>query len=167
MAAFEFPGVWECGSSWALSTNPLILVSSVWVKLHGTLSSAVSPANSWWTLFAAKKSPKVLPSRISGAMVVASVHLELAQKLSSRHPGSCPSRCSGTFRCRIAHAQAKMANRQLQRISRVPQVSGPDTKFVVAFGIVQEDSKVVYAKPTAGASKSNNIRSMVRAYRFS
>jgi len=51
-------------------------------------------------------------------------------------------------------------------VQRVPRVSGPDTKFVVAFGIVQEDSKVVYAKPTAGASKSNNVRSMVRAYRF-
>ena len=39
--------------------------------------------------------------------------------------------------------QAIIVNRQLQRMSRVPRVSGEETKFVVALGKEQVASKVV------------------------
>jgi hypothetical protein len=47
------------------------------------------------------------------------------------------------FRCWIVEVHAMIVKRQLQRISRVPPVSGEETKFVVIFGVVQEESKTV------------------------
>lgn len=38
---------------------------------------------------------------------------------------------------------AMIVKRQLQRISRVPRVSGEETKFVVVLEVVQEVSKTV------------------------
>jgi hypothetical protein len=38
---------------------------------------------------------------------------------------------------------AIIVKRRLQRMSRVPRVSGEETKFVVIFGVAQEESKTV------------------------
>jgi hypothetical protein len=54
-----------------------------------------------------------------------------------------------------------IVKRQLQRISRVPRVSGEETKFVVVFGVVQEVSKTVYAFAVAAKPRTKwivNIR---------
>lgn len=50
-----------------------------------------------------------------------------------------------------------IVKRQPQRISRVPRVSGEETKLVVIFGVVQEESKTVYAFAVAAKPRTKWI----------
>ena len=62
---------------------------------------------------------------------------------SAFHPGSLPSCCSGTLRCKMVQVQAIIVKRLLQSMSKVPRPSGETTKLTSWSGDVQFGVKVV------------------------